>query len=100
MNNIAKGFSRNSDKEFKQFLNISKGSGGEVKSIYYVADTTDVRFSRQMAYLLALRVLQVATMTNLVILSRLGTRESGGVQQKSLILTLQCTVRYFPLMEL
>ena len=28
MNNIAEGFSRNSDKEFKQFLNISKGSDG------------------------------------------------------------------------
>ncbi|MDO9340376.1 MAG: four helix bundle protein [Bacteroidales bacterium] len=38
MNNIAEGFSRNSDKEFKQFLNISKGSDGEVKSMYYVAE--------------------------------------------------------------
>jgi four helix bundle protein len=37
-NNIAEGFSRESDKEFKQFLNISKGSCGEVKSIYYTAD--------------------------------------------------------------
>jgi four helix bundle protein len=32
------GFSRESDKEFKQFLNISKGSDGEVKSMYYVAE--------------------------------------------------------------
>jgi four helix bundle protein len=38
MNNIAEGFSRDSDKEFKQFLNISKGSDGEVKSLYYVAE--------------------------------------------------------------
>ena len=38
MNNIAEGFSRESDKEFKQFLNISKGSDGEVKSMYYVAE--------------------------------------------------------------
>jgi four helix bundle protein len=38
MNNIAEGFSRNSDKEFKQFLNISKGSDGEVKSMYYAAE--------------------------------------------------------------
>jgi len=37
-NNIAEGFSRNSDKEFKQFLNISKGSCGEVKSMYYTAE--------------------------------------------------------------
>lgn len=38
MNNIAEGFSRSSDMEFKQFLNISKGSDGEVKSMYYVAE--------------------------------------------------------------
>jgi four helix bundle protein len=38
MNNIAEGFSRDSDKEFKQFLNVSKGSDGEVKSMYYVAE--------------------------------------------------------------
>lgn len=37
-NNIAEGFCRNSDKEFKQFLNISKGSCGEVKSLYYIAE--------------------------------------------------------------
>ncbi len=37
-NNIAEGFSRNSDKEFKQFLNISRGSDGEVKSMYYTAE--------------------------------------------------------------
>jgi S23 ribosomal protein. len=37
-NNIAEGFSRDSDKEFKQFLNISKGSCGEVKSVYYSAE--------------------------------------------------------------
>ena len=34
-NNIAEGFSRDSDKEFKQFLNISRGSDGEVRSMYY-----------------------------------------------------------------
>ena len=37
-NNIAEGFSRESDKEFKHFLNISKGSSGEVKSMYYTAE--------------------------------------------------------------
>jgi four helix bundle protein len=37
-NNIAEGFSRDSDKEFKQFLNISRGSDGEVKSMYYTAE--------------------------------------------------------------
>jgi four helix bundle protein len=32
------GFSRDSDKELKQFLNISRGSCGEVKSMYYTAE--------------------------------------------------------------
>jgi len=38
MNNISEGFCRNSDAEFWQFLNISKGSLGEVKSMYYIAE--------------------------------------------------------------
>jgi four helix bundle protein len=38
MNNIAEGFCRNSDAEFRNFLNISKGSAGEVKSMYYIAE--------------------------------------------------------------
>jgi four helix bundle protein len=38
MNNISEGFCRNSDAEFRQFLNISKGSAGEVKSMYYIAE--------------------------------------------------------------
>ena len=38
MNNICEGFCRNSDAEFRQFLNISKGSSGEVKSMYYIAE--------------------------------------------------------------
>jgi four helix bundle protein len=38
MNNISEGFSRGSDAEFRQFLNFSKGSSGEVKSMYYIAE--------------------------------------------------------------
>ncbi len=38
MNNISEGFCRNSDAEFRQFLNISKGSSGEVKNMYYIAE--------------------------------------------------------------
>ena len=38
MNNIAEGFNRRGDAEFRQFLNISKGSAGEVKSMYYIAE--------------------------------------------------------------
>lgn len=36
-NNIAEGFERKSNKEFKQFLFVSKGSAGEVRSMLYLA---------------------------------------------------------------
>ena len=38
MNNISDGFCRNNDAEFRHFLNISKGSAGEVKNMYYIAE--------------------------------------------------------------
>jgi four helix bundle protein len=38
MNNISEGFCRDSDAEFRHFLNISKGSCGEIKSMYYIAE--------------------------------------------------------------
>lgn len=36
-NNIAEGFKRKSNKEFKQFLFIAKGSAGEVRNMLYLA---------------------------------------------------------------
>lgn len=37
MNNVSEGFCRNSKAEFCQFLKIAKGSAGEVKNMYYIA---------------------------------------------------------------
>jgi len=37
MGNVAEGFDRGGDKEFIQFLSVSKGSCGETKSHLYVA---------------------------------------------------------------
>jgi len=37
MNNIAEGFERKTNNEFKQFLYVAKGSCGEVRSMGYLA---------------------------------------------------------------
>jgi four helix bundle protein len=38
INNISEGFWRGSDSEFKQFLFVSRGSAGELKNMYYLAE--------------------------------------------------------------
>ncbi len=41
MNNIAEGFERRSDPDFARFLDIAKGSNGEVRSMLYLAEDQD-----------------------------------------------------------
>lgn len=48
MNNIAEGFERNTNKEFRQFLYISKGSCGEIKSMLYLAK--DLKYIDQNSF--------------------------------------------------
>jgi four helix bundle protein len=38
MNNIAEGFDRRSKKDFARFLDIAKGSSGEVRSMLFLAE--------------------------------------------------------------
>ncbi len=48
VNNIAEGFDRSSDKEFKRFLFIALGSSSEVRSMIYIA--LKLNYISQAAY--------------------------------------------------
>ena len=52
MNNVAEGFGRGGNKEFIQFLKVSRGSASELKNMYYIAldlgySNDETRISRQ-----------------------------------------------------
>lgn len=61
MNNIAEGFERGSNQDFKKFLYISKGSAGEVRSMVYLAKGLGYLSSDQ-SLKLNLESLQIARM--------------------------------------
>ena len=54
MANIAEGFEREGNKEFRQFLAMAKGSVGEVKALLYVALDAGLTSSEQVHRLMAL----------------------------------------------
>ena len=60
MNNIAEGFERKSSAEFHRFLDIAKGSCGEVRSMYYVAEDLGY-LSREIAYERRSRCLRISS---------------------------------------
>jgi four helix bundle protein len=57
--NIAEGFERRSRKEYLYFLNVAKGSAGEIRSLLYVAnevgylDGTELNLLREKAKFLS-----------------------------------------------
>jgi four helix bundle protein len=54
MANIAEGFEREGNKEFRQFLATAKGSVGEVKALLYVALDAGLTSSEQFQQIIAL----------------------------------------------
>ena len=61
MNNIAEGFERKTNNDFKHFLFISKGSCGEVRSMLYIAQSMNYISKEQFDkhYLLSLEISKI-----------------------------------------
>jgi four helix bundle protein len=57
LSNIAEGFERSGNKEFRRFLFIAKGSAGEVRSLLYVAADSGYISTKQHEDLFAQTVL-------------------------------------------
>jgi four helix bundle protein len=51
MNNIAEGFERKTNNEFKQFLYVAKGSSGEVRSMLHIAKELNIISDKDFEYL-------------------------------------------------
>jgi four helix bundle protein len=50
--NVAEGYERNSDKEFIRFLNIAKGSGGELRTQLYISRKLELVTKRDFDHLI------------------------------------------------
>lgn len=61
MNNIAEGYERKSNKEFKQFLFISKGSCGEVRSMLHLASELEY-LTKEIANKLSSKSIEISKM--------------------------------------
>ena len=59
MNNIAEGFERKTNNEFKYFLFVSKGSCGEVRSMILLAEELEI-ISKEVAVRIALQAEEIS----------------------------------------
>jgi len=78
MDNIAEGFDRGGSKEFKQFLSISKGSNGELRSQIYRAYDNRFISENEMEDLLNKTGRLAGKITNLMIY--LGNTSNRGIK--------------------